>query len=177
MRNALPLALLAMMVGVLSFLRSSPVRLSSWVPLSGGVWVEFQGKAIPFSHPPTLKEVLGRERRSCSKCLLSRKVESGVSIELREGQVFMRKLPLSKLYLLGLKADVNSIGFKELLSLPGIGPRRAERILSLRHQRGGFSSLKELLMIKGIGRETVKELSSYLEIRDSGRGSLWPQSG
>jgi competence ComEA-like helix-hairpin-helix protein len=54
--------------------------------------------------------------------------------------------------------DVNTAGVGELVRLPGIGPVRAAEIVRVRELRGGYSSLDELLEIKGIGPVTLEGL-------------------
>jgi len=47
--------------------------------------------------------------------------------------------------------DLNAATQDELEALPGIGPVLAGRILDYREQIGGFTSLEQLLEVKGIG--------------------------
>ena len=54
--------------------------------------------------------------------------------------------------------DVNTADVTDLVRLPGIGPVRASAIVSLRELRGGYSTLEELLEIKGIGPVTLDGL-------------------
>jgi competence protein ComEA len=54
--------------------------------------------------------------------------------------------------------DVNVAGPDELIALPGIGPVRADAIVRLREERGGFGSVEELLDVKGIGPVTLERL-------------------
>ena len=50
----------------------------------------------------------------------------------------------------------------ELQRLPGIGAKRAEAILELRHRLGRFRRTSDLLRVKGIGRRTLERLSPQL---------------
>jgi comEA protein len=54
--------------------------------------------------------------------------------------------------------DLNQATVAELTSLPGIGQKRAEAILSFRQSHGGFQSVTQLLKIKGIGRAMLRKL-------------------
>jgi competence protein ComEA len=59
--------------------------------------------------------------------------------------------------------DLNAATEKQLESLPGIGPERARSIMASRNARGGhFSSLDELVEIKGIGKQTVEKIRPYV---------------
>jgi competence protein ComEA len=52
----------------------------------------------------------------------------------------------------------------DLRRLPGIGPKRAEAILTLRTKIGRFHSVEELLRVKGIGRATLRRLRPLVRV-------------
>ena len=58
--------------------------------------------------------------------------------------------------------NINRASAEELQRLPGVGPAKAEAILSARAQRGGFESLEELRDIKGIGPAMLERLRVHL---------------
>ena len=58
--------------------------------------------------------------------------------------------------------NINRASAEELQRLPGVGPAKAEAILSARAQRGGFDSLEELGDIKGIGPAMLERLRTHL---------------
>ena len=69
------------------------------------------------------------------------------------------------------KLDPNSASEAELMTLPGIGPGLAERIVSYRaefkEQNGSgakaFANLEDLQKVKGIGPKISAKLGAYLE--------------
>lgn len=58
--------------------------------------------------------------------------------------------------------NVNTATVDELTALPGIGEKRAQAILDVRKQKGGFKSVDELTEVKGIGPANLEKLRPYL---------------
>jgi competence protein ComEA len=54
--------------------------------------------------------------------------------------------------------DINTATAAELDELPGIGPTTAEAIITTREERGGFTSVDDLLDVRGIGDAKLAEL-------------------
>lgn len=54
--------------------------------------------------------------------------------------------------------DVNTADAADLVRLPGVGPVRASEIVRRRELRGRYSTLDDLLEIKGIGPVTLEKL-------------------
>ncbi len=71
------------------------------------------------------------------------------------------------------KLNINTATRAELLLLPGIGPSKAERILSYRARRP-FHRIKDLRRVKGFGRKSVLGLKRYLII--TGESTLRAES-
>jgi competence protein ComEA len=61
--------------------------------------------------------------------------------------------------------NVNTATVEELQLLPGIGPARAEALIELRKQRGGFKSLEQLKDVKGIGDASLERLRPYVRFQ------------
>jgi competence protein ComEA len=62
------------------------------------------------------------------------------------------------------KLDVNRASAQELEALPGIGPVRAEAIVSWRTEHGAFRNLEQLLEVRGIGWAMLERLRPYLVV-------------
>jgi len=60
--------------------------------------------------------------------------------------------------------DINSAQWYELSLLPGIGPKRARRIVAYRTANGPFKDVSELAGIKGIGPVTVEKLRPFVKL-------------
>jgi competence protein ComEA len=60
--------------------------------------------------------------------------------------------------------SLNTAGSSELQRLPGVGPATAEKILDYRRQHGGFTSIDEVLSVKGIGPKKLQAMRKYLRL-------------
>lgn len=60
--------------------------------------------------------------------------------------------------------DINTATIEELSLVPSVGPKTAETIIQYREEKGVFSSLDDLLEIRGIGTATLEKLKAYLII-------------
>jgi competence protein ComEA len=58
--------------------------------------------------------------------------------------------------------NLNTATVTELMQLPRIGQKTAERIIAFRKQHGGFQRTEELMNVKGIGEKSFAKLKPYL---------------
>ena len=58
--------------------------------------------------------------------------------------------------------NVNTATEAQLQLLPGIGEARAQALIALRKQRGGFKGLGELREVKGIGEAGLERLRPFV---------------
>lgn len=68
------------------------------------------------------------------------------------------------------KIDLNLASAAQLVTIKGIGPKKAEAILKYREQRGGFRSVDELDNVPGFGKATVDKLRVHLKVTHGGTG-------
>ncbi len=61
--------------------------------------------------------------------------------------------------------DINSAGYFDLQTLPGIGPVLAERIMAYRDSVGAFRSADELLNVQGIGEKKYARIKDRIAIK------------
>ncbi len=62
------------------------------------------------------------------------------------------------------KVNLNRANRTQLELLPGIGPGMAQRILSYRKDRGGFTSIEDLKNVSGIGAKRFAALRDFITV-------------
>ncbi|GLR70851.1 ComEA family DNA-binding protein [Agaribacter marinus] len=60
--------------------------------------------------------------------------------------------------------DINKADADTLMSLPGIGRKKAEAIVAYRELNGAFTSKEELVNVKGIGKKMMQKVSDKIRI-------------
>jgi len=60
--------------------------------------------------------------------------------------------------------NLNTATAADLESLPGIGPKAAQRILEYRQKSGGFKKVEDLMNVKGIGEKAFLKIKSRLTV-------------
>ncbi len=61
--------------------------------------------------------------------------------------------------------NINTATTEELQLLPGVGEARAEAVMALRKQRGGFKSVDELTLVRGIGDAALERMRPFVTLK------------
>lgn len=64
----------------------------------------------------------------------------------------------------GSLVNLNTATAEELMTLNGIGPSKAEAILSYRTENGNFQSIEDLTKVSGIGDKTFEKLKEAITV-------------
>jgi competence protein ComEA len=60
--------------------------------------------------------------------------------------------------------NINAASVTELMQLPKVGQKTAERIVSFRKQHGNFKRIEEIMNVKGIGEKSFSKLKPFLTL-------------
>jgi competence protein ComEA len=72
---------------------------------------------------------------------------------------------------ISFEVDVNTAGCAELMQLPGIGPKLAERIVESRDTDGSFVDVDDLRRVKGIGKKILERIRPYVRVAQDSSSS------
>lgn len=64
----------------------------------------------------------------------------------------------------GSLININTADTRELIKLSGIGEVKAAAIVAYREEHGAFSSVEELLNVKGISEKTLEKIRGYVTV-------------
>lgn len=62
------------------------------------------------------------------------------------------------------KVSINTATLEELMNLPGIGESKAKDIINYRETNGPFTSIEDLLKIKGIGESILAKIKENITL-------------
>jgi len=60
--------------------------------------------------------------------------------------------------------DLNSATVTELMQLPRVGAKTAERMVQFRKQHGGYRRIEEVMNVQGIGEKSFVRLRPFLTV-------------
>ena len=61
------------------------------------------------------------------------------------------------------KVNLNTASLEQLISLPGVGKKKAAAIIEYRTKNGKFESVDDIVNVKGIGKKILEKLRPQLK--------------
>jgi len=68
---------------------------------------------------------------------------------------------------MGMPIDLNAASVEELILIPGVGIKTADKILKSRKEKKKFKNIDELMEIDGIKEKKLEKLRRYLYVREN----------
>jgi competence protein ComEA len=62
--------------------------------------------------------------------------------------------------------NLNTATAAEIATLPGVGPKAAQRIVEHRQKNGGFKKIEELMKVKGFGEKSFLKLKPLITVTE-----------
>ncbi|WP_042478151.1 helix-hairpin-helix domain-containing protein [Bacillus ndiopicus] len=63
------------------------------------------------------------------------------------------------------KVNINTADEAELMTIPGIGPAKAQAIISHRNEAGKFQSIEDIKKVSGIGEKSFERIKDLIEAK------------
>lgn len=89
---------------------------------------------------------------------LASKLYDGQYVEIQE----LNEIPSKSINLDSMKVNINDADSNLLVTLPGIGPTKAEDIIQYREEFGFFEEIEDILNVPGIGEFTFNQIKDLI---------------
>ena len=60
--------------------------------------------------------------------------------------------------------NLNTATVDQLATIPGVGPRMAERIIDYRQKNGGFKKVEDLMNVSGVGEKSFLKMKPLITV-------------
>jgi competence protein ComEA len=60
--------------------------------------------------------------------------------------------------------NLNTATAEQLATIPGVGPKMAERILDYRQKNGGFKKIEDLMNVSGVGEKSFLKMKPLITV-------------
>ena len=60
--------------------------------------------------------------------------------------------------------NLNTATAEQLATIPGVGPKRAERLIDYRQKNGGFKKVEDLMNVSGVGEKSFLKMKPLITV-------------
>jgi competence protein ComEA len=115
--------------------------------------------SAPVSNPPPQATAWPRPAQWAAAFILG---AAAIVVAGRILPIFDRARPTERERIIVVAVDLNSAGKSDILQLPGVGEKMADRIIAGRDSANGFDTPESLRGVKGIGKARYEALKPHL---------------
>ncbi len=65
----------------------------------------------------------------------------------------------------GQVVNINTASVDQLTTLKGIGPKKAQAIIAFREKNGKFRTIKDIMLVKGIGQKMFNKMKPFIRVK------------
>jgi competence protein ComEA len=64
----------------------------------------------------------------------------------------------------GAPVNLNTASAEQLATIPGVGPKMAERIIDYRQKNGSFKKIEDLMNVSGVGEKSFLKMKPLITV-------------
>lgn len=172
LEGAITLVVIASIIYVAAYffslhpLRGTSIPYSDRSPVTVELTGEMDHRGLYFiPENTTVSDFLKMAKVESTNGLDKRTLSTGMTVNINaNGQLSLGEMSAAKRLLLNIPIDVNQASVEDLILVPGIGEKTAQRIIHFRETSGKLQRLEDLMKIRGIKEKRFAKIKKYLYV-------------